>query len=160
MLKPLEQFYCDTCDMLIEKVDDGAVEWKDKSEAPEGRHLSGSFRICHNTKTKNCYQPERTGYNNNSALSKFLGEEGYIQLLDFIDRGSRIDKNYSGTRISDMREYVEFVKRLTIPHYEEARHYWDEAQQDGFFDNIGEHKYFLKETLTELIEKYSSEEEE
>ena len=34
MLKPLKQFYCDSCNQIIEKPKDGWVEWLNKKKEP------------------------------------------------------------------------------------------------------------------------------
>jgi hypothetical protein len=33
---------------------------------------------------------------------------------------------------------VEFTRRLTVPYYEEAQLYWNQAEQDGLFDGANE----------------------
>lgn len=57
-------------------------------------------------------------------------------------------------RVRDVREFVEFARRLTIPHYEEARKYWSSANSDGFFYGGNEIWIYLPQTLKSLIERY------
>jgi hypothetical protein len=155
MLKPLTQFYCDKCGVLIEDLDNASLEWLSYEHPIHNRHFYKEFRICHNE--IRCMKHAKTSKGEGGRLSDYLDEHGYIQLLDRLDRGQEVDPEYHGLAIEDFREYVLLIKRLTIPHYEEARHYWQEALEDGFFDSISKHKYFFQETLTALIRKYSGE---
>lgn len=163
MLKPLEQFFCDTCGMLIKDPADGYLEWLSYEHPIQKRTFNKEFRICHYD--DRCRKHALKALKNNDIndegghLTDFLGEKGYIQLLDRLDRGSEIDRNYIGVSIEDFREYVLLIKRLTIPHYEEAKQYWEKATNDQFFNDISEYKYFFKETLVELITQYGSDHE-
>ena len=49
---------------------------------------------------------------------------------------------------------MELVRRLTIPHYEEARLYWDKAKQNGFFEGANEIWVYLPNNLRDLIQEY------
>jgi hypothetical protein len=88
------------------------------------------------------------------ALTDFLGGEGLAQLLTFLDVGPHHMPDYRGPEVANLREYVEFFKRLHLPYYEEARRYWQRAEQDGFFDEANELWIYLPDTLKRLIELY------
>ena len=47
------------------------------------------------------------------------------------------------------------MRRMTVPYYEEARIYWDEAEADGFFADGNEYWIYQPITLKELIERYA-----
>ena len=51
---------------------------------------------------------------------------------------------------------VEFMKRLTVPYYEEARLYFKYIKKDMDFYEL-EHHIYHPENLKKLIEKYSDE---
>lgn len=51
-------------------------------------------------------------------------------------------------------EFTEVLRRLTIPHYEEARLYFKQAAQDGFFDEVNEIALYSQDTLSFIIHKY------
>jgi hypothetical protein len=48
------------------------------------------------------------------------------------------------------------VRRLLIPHYEEARQYFATAQTEGYLHE-NDIYVFSQDVLTDLIEKYGSE---
>ena len=78
-------------------------------------------------------------------------------LLSFLDEGPIHDPEYSGPRAKDIREFVDIVRRLTIPYYEEARLYWRRAQADGFFSGCGHVAIYQPDTLKLLIDTYGDE---
>ena len=66
------------------------------------------------------------------------------------------DPNYGGPRVEDIREFIEFARRLALPYYEEARLYWPKAEQDGFFDGANEIWIYLPITLEKLVRTYGA----
>jgi hypothetical protein len=152
MIEPLRQYYCDTCGNLIEKPSDGWVEWL--NEEINGQRINHAFRICHHKTVCRKYFDYRTA---DGSLEDFLGVNGLIHLLRFLDPDKTIAENYHGPILSDIREYIEIFRRLQIPHYEEARQYWDEAEIDGENDGSNEIALYLPDRLIRLIEKYSKD---
>lgn len=67
------------------------------------------------------------------------------------------DKNKNiGCQISDFSEFVDFFKRLTIPYYEEARQYFQEAMADGeIYGDENEIYLFSEEKLEKIVQKYN-----
>lgn len=161
MLKPLTQFYCDTCGEIINSPEEGWIEWISKDM--EQTHEVHSFRIVHqhsysplaSVNRKGCYQLEgKTGACDNH-LNHFLNEDyKMVNILQFLDIGPYHDPDYKGSDIADMRQYVEMVRRFTIPYYEEARHYWAEALEDGFFMDSNEISIYEVNNLKRIIERY------
>jgi hypothetical protein len=88
-------------------------------------------------------------------LSDFLGEIGIINLLCMIDPGPYHSRVFKGPSIKDFREFVEIARRLTIPYYEEARQWWIEATNDGYFSGSNEIYIYLPKSLKQMIEHYS-----
>jgi hypothetical protein len=165
MLKPLTQFYCDTCGEIINCPKEGWIEWISENDKEKGTFKTHSFRIVHHmthspiaTKTNNgCYQHSKKIERRDSHLDHFLSKEYKMaNILMFLDIGSYHNPEYNGTYLTDMRQYVETVRRLTIPYYEEARHYWTEALDDGFFIDANERMIFSVNNLKHLIEKYGN----
>jgi hypothetical protein len=126
-MEPLEQFICDTCDTIIEKVENGAIEYL-SSYDKDGKQLPlKSFRICH--AKSQCYKHLNTSGKCSRMLSEFNEENKVILLLELIDR------EYVSYDLESLKEFLELFRRLTIPYYEEARQYWASAKKDGLIIN-------------------------
>lgn len=155
-LRPLEQFVCDTCGEIIDTPEQGYIEWLDDKKA-------GRFNIVHHSlrsplkPSRSCYQHENAYGRSDSALQDFLGSRGVVEMLSFIDVGHYHRPEYHGPDVADLREWTEVARRLFIPHYEEARLYWDRALADGFFEGANELWPYLPETLQKLIEQYGED---
>lgn len=152
MIEPLKQFYCDTCGELIENLKDGWFEWLSSKE--NGMYLNHGFRICHH---KNSCQE----YLNNKdcrdvPMYDFTEELPISKMLGFLYRGAYIDLSepYEGIRIKDFREYTEVFRRLTIPYYEEARIYFNEAKNNGDIYGMNEIAFLRPEFLKRVIRDY------
>ena len=159
MLKPLEQFVCDQCGQIIESPEKGWVEWL---RNPTERKAYG-FRIVHHAtssplrvegqRDKNCYNYTRYDVRMDLPLDSFI-DELMPQLLVFLDVGPYHEPEYLGIQVKDMREFVEFVRRLTLPYYEEARLYWRKAKNDGYFWDYSPVFIYRSDALKKLIETY------
>lgn len=156
MLRPLQQFICDECGQTIENLEDGFVEWINDEESVRG------FRIVHNTR-QSPYQT-RTGcfkytdYKGRSdiPLSHYM-RLAHQELYILLDIGDAVDPNNTfKTRVKNFREYVDFAKRITIPYYEEARFYLNDALSEGYLDpGINPIALYKEETLLNIVEEYS-----
>lgn len=163
MLTPLKQFVCDTCGEIINSPEEGWVEWIFNSGLEGEKREIHSFRIVHHfsssphssSNPNGCYQHTKKRGRNDNHLHYFTDEDRkIILLLKFLDIGTILQPTYNGCDIRDMREYVEFVRRLTIPYYEEARLCFNEAKADSFFADSNEILVYKEETLKEVIERY------
>ncbi len=163
MLKPLEQFFCDKCGGIIEKPEHGWVEWESKIEGNSLKQWG--FKIVHHSsfspimdkqkRDGGCYHYQNSLHRSDLHLDCFLGNYSMPELLSFLDIGPYHNPVYDGPNVFNMREFVEFARRLTIPFYEEARKYWSIALADGYFADANEIWIYLPENLKQLIEKYS-----
>ncbi|TXK52138.1 hypothetical protein FVR03_01580 [Pontibacter qinzhouensis] len=80
-----------------------------------------------------------------------------IQLYGMLDPGPFISpKHYKGPEVEDIREVVEFLRRLTLPYYEEAKQYWHDADADEYFSGSNELSSYLPYTLKNIIERYGN----
>lgn len=163
MLIPLKQFICDTCGEIIQKPEDGWVEWISVYNESTKKFNTHSYRIVHHQSASpkkessyyGCYQHDKAKGRCDNHLHHFINDEYQMaNILSFLDVGPYHCNTFSGTGINDIREYVEFVRRLTIPYYEEARIYWQEALEDGYFEDANEIWIYGTKTLKQLIEKY------
>jgi hypothetical protein len=85
-----------------------------------------------------------------------VGTDGFVTLLAELDPGPYHAPQYAGPDVRDVREWVELCRRLHTPYYEEARLYWKDALQDGFFEGDNEARMYLPRRLKSLIEKYKN----
>lgn len=156
MLKPLQQWICDTCNQIIQSPNDGCIEWLSDDNC-----IQYGFKIIHNATCSpkyppsSCYQYIDIPHQADAPLEYFVGPKGVAYLLSFLDVGPYHDPNFSGPWVKDVREFIEFMRRLTLPFYEEARLYWHNALEEGYFGDANEISVYLPETLESLIAKYS-----
>jgi len=155
-LKPLSQWICDRCGEVIEGPPHGYLEWRRN----RGDVRAFGFKIVHYKP----YSPQRSeggcyfydGYPGRmgGSLAEFTGDHAMPSLLSFVDQGPIHEKVYRGPMLVDYREWVELVRRLTIPGYEEARLYREQAVQDGFFAEMDERAAYRPDILRQLIGTY------
>ena len=155
MLIPLEQWICDTCAEVIESPEHGWLEWRQGED-----HKAFEFRIVHHATRSprrphgDCYRSdERHGH-----LTQYGGDDGLVNLLCLLDQGIYIDPvhaDQSYPDVKDIREWMELVRRLQIPYYEEARQYFHKASQEGYFDGAWG-SIFRPESLKFIIQKYAT----
>lgn len=161
MLKPLEQFICDTCGEIIKSRNEGIVEWISKTNQTSNNLEIHSHKIVHHfphsplTGENRCYQLNDASGQATVQLNNFMNPNNIIaRILKPLDIGPLFDKHYSGPAITDFRDYVEIIKRLTIPYYEEARLYWQEAVNDGFLEGKHEISAYSVDTLKAIVNQY------
>jgi hypothetical protein len=150
MLEPLNQFICDNCGGIIDGVENGFVEWLVEPETS----LNYNFTIVHAPQnpgdTLGClqHQPQSSYIH----LEYLMSDEGLIQILWFLDTGLYYAPAYQGPKVKDMREFVELVRRLKLPYYEEARNYIFDTPD---FDHGDELTMYSALNLRALIETNS-----
>jgi len=151
-LKPLVQWYCDTCGEVIEKADDGWVEWVWKDRTNSG------FRIVHHVGAlpdgRTCQRNRRTEGLADRGLKDFLGSYGQSLLLCMLDDGEIADPKHTRPLSVDIREWLILFRRLNTPYYEEARLYMSKAKSDGYYNDWNQAAVFKDESLLELIKEY------
>ncbi len=158
MLQPLQQFICDKCKKVIERPEFGYVEYLSQIEKRDGRmmQIRSGFKIVHNSKEKSCHFFERSIELCTLPLRDFFVNDSKFSLIfSFLDEGEILTPTGIAVEIKDVREYTDFVKRILIPYYEEARIYFDEAKIDGFFDGDNEYFVYSSSKMKEIVEKYT-----
>jgi len=148
MLKPLSQWYCDVCDKIIEKPEDGYVIWMN-----DENYRDYNFKIIHQSKCDNHEFPS------SMDINSFLGEEGRNMLLSFLSIGP-IKHNIGqrgGMRIKNMDEFVDFFRRMQVPYYEEARKRFHNSNLLDDFSDANEIYSYQVKVLKKIIEKYTED---
>lgn len=145
---PLKQFICDKCGELIKSPEDGWLQWLD-IDPETGRNVDNNFIIVHHMPASplggnyGCYH--RSQHISDMHLEYFLGHNGLVHLLSLFD-----------SKLNETKELIEIIRRLHIPHYEEARIYWKTATNDGFLDEADSEWPYLQDNLLEIINRYGS----
>lgn len=150
-LQPLQQWVCDKCGEIIEKPEDGWLEWL--GETNTLKH--GGFKIVHHKsasphaiKNRDCYHYSNHPEREDMHLKEFLGPDGLAELSAWV---------YS-PGVKDLKEWAEMFRRLHVPYYEEARRRWHAAESDGYFHEIDESARYSQDVLKEVIEQYGDAE--
>lgn len=150
-LKPLHQWVCDICGEIIEKPEDGYIQFHYQDSKCDDiiivHHLTKSPRREYNE--EGCYK-----YQSDLDLKSYLSHEGIARMISRMDLGEYHEPDYEGPRVSDIRKWADVFRRLQIPYYEEARLYWNRALNDGYFDGANEIWPYLPQNLEMLIRNY------
>ena len=145
MSKPLSTWFCDVCGNIIETPESGYVTWKTSGSA--GSH---SFKIIHKIK---CDLKDHIA---SAELTQFLGERGLTYLLSHLSAGPIIISatGSSHRTVSNIDEFVDFLRRLQIPYYEQARRKFLLHQVSEDYADSNEVYPYLPDTLKRIADKY------
>ena len=154
MLAPLKQWVCDRCSEVIQKPEDGFLEWLADGDAVSG------FKIVHargaSSRGGECFHYTDHLNRADMHLSYYLGPAGLSALLGLLDPGAYHAPTPAAASATTTREFVETARRLHVPYFEEARRYWDRAEADGLFDGSNEDTLYAPEFLQSLVKRYAS----
>lgn len=160
MLKPLEQFICDKCKEVIDNPNDGYVEFLSNQENQNDKKIltRSGFKIVHHGKEKRCQYFTSDKRKKTLPLRDFLDEnKNQSILLSFLDEGEYVASEALEVRIKDLREFTELARRTSIPYYEEARIYFEQAKSNGDFYGVDGYTAYWVTRLKEIIEKFSNQ---
>lgn len=125
----MQTWICDSCGNVIEKAEDGRVEWITIGTEKTGRDLRLVHRFGAGPKKKGCLHNEQAEFAKDEGtvadneLTDFLGPDGLMRLLVFIAE-SELPTN----------DVLQMIKRLHIPGYEQAFRHFAEAIHEGVFE--------------------------
>ncbi|WP_316736708.1 hypothetical protein [Pedobacter aquatilis] len=153
MLVPLEEFRCDTCGDIIESPKTAYLEWNSVKDE-NGKLRATNFKIVHHDPANNVVCSENG--TSTTSLEKYVGSEGSGNLWSFIDEGEIVAPNYTGPRALNLREFTEVARRLSMPHYEEARDFLHMAESDGYISS-NQYGIYSVDKLQFIIEKYGAD---
>lgn len=107
-----KQWICDNCKGIINNSKEGYVVWESDSNM-----LHHTFKIIHQGIC------DDGSFSNSLALDDFLGFDGLINLTAMLSSGPvKINiGQQSGNYVKNMDEYVDFLRRVQIPYYEQNR---------------------------------------
>lgn len=143
MDKPLQHWYCDVCDGKIEDVESGYVIWRSTGLGYRG------FKIVHQSKC------DSDSYPASAALKNFIGSSGLNYLMSFLSPGPLMTRNRGGTpSVTDFDEFSDFVRRVQIPYYEEARRFFGIEEVINHFCDANEVYPYTPDVLKSIIEQY------
>lgn len=134
---------CDHCGDVIDTPAAGYVLWDRRDDGPEG------YRVIHQGRCDDKI------YRNSMPLDSFLGPDGLTYLLSFLSLGPvkhGLGDDSSPT-VRDMDAFVDFVRRVQIAGYEQAReHYRDPDVLDRYSD-ANEHYPYRQEVIDDLLRR-------
>ena len=143
-LTPLKQWICDSCGEIIEKPEEGWFEWYEDKKTS----LGTGFRIVHH-RNSCMYDDSMLNHQDKTTLDlnlkDVIGTDGLANSLFRIELSEK--DIYT---LADLKGFIEILRRLHIPYWEEARLYWDKAYRDGFHDGCD----FSENTLLSVINEY------
>ena len=163
-LEPLKQWICDECGEVIEKPEDGWIEWI--TDSKNDMKVSGFRIVHHSTKSPirkkhgeprgpSCYGYDGDVGRSDLPLKDMVGQLGMARMLSMLDVGVILDPEAEGKmRVGDMRSWTETFRRLFMPYYEEARLCFDAAERDGYYSDANEISPFTANSLKTVIEEY------
>ncbi|WP_156649148.1 hypothetical protein [Mycobacteroides abscessus] len=138
-MPPLTRWSCDSCG---EDITDPEQAWVAFSDGPK-EGASGWVIVHHNLYGKKCDPSEKSTI----ALSEAIGPNGLTNLLSFLSYGPIIRAKRSRNRVADFDEFVDLIRRVQIPWYEEARKRWYEEGTRDHVDLSDEVIPFRTESL-------------
>lgn len=148
MTAPLTTWTCDTCGQEISNAKDGYVVWRATSAA----NPKADYRIVHQNKNGSTCDPgAQGGYQRSQALPDFLGPDGLATLLAMLSPGP-LKGPASEPDIRDLDEWVDFVRRVQTPWYEQARTRFDDDQIQQDYADSNETWPYLPDTLHRIAQ--------
>lgn len=146
MDKPLTRWYCDQCGEPV-TAEDGYVIWDSQGTAHD-------FRIIHQSRCDD----ERL--HSSTALKRLLGPDGLTHLLAWISYGPLKpgpESPRTTPNVADLDEYVDLIRRLQVPYYEEARRRFQHPDLQDNTSDWNEVSPYLTEELQGFIRRYPVE---
>jgi hypothetical protein len=145
-LLPLRQWKCDACGLVIDGPEAGWVEWL---AVPTRGTKAHRFRIVHNS--NRCQYPS-AGRVRDIHLAHLVGPDGLGLLLALLAPDRQAGSREDG--VASLDEWCELVRRLHLPHYEEARQYRQDAEADGFYERPEGQPPYGQAALLNLLARY------
>ncbi|MER7114138.1 hypothetical protein ABT332_06575 [Saccharomonospora azurea] len=152
---PLKAWTCDVCgEPVTSDPNDGLVVWR--SEPYDQGDRDYDFKIVHKTilsdpEPRLCDPGSKRGYSGNLDLTLFLGADGLALLLSWLSPGP-MQGGTNAPRVVNMDQFVDFVRRVQTPYYEEARTRFADDQTHHWLGDANEYAPYLPETLQKIAD--------
>lgn len=111
---------CDTCAEPIRDAKDGYVIW----DWIEVSGQTANFRIIHSAP---CTSRALGREDASAHLPTLLGPDGLSFLLSFLSYGTLMGPSSTDTKVPNLDEFVDFVRRVQTSYYEQARRRFQDA---------------------------------
>lgn len=145
MHPPLTYWYCDVCGEIIESANHAYVIWRE-----DDAHLAYDFHIIHQSRCDNERSPA------SMDLRTFLGPEGLNYLFAMLVVGPIKNRlgDKPGCCVKDMDEFVDFMRRVQTPYYEEARRKFNDQEVLEALADANEVYPYQEDVLRRVITEY------
>ncbi len=141
---------CDNCGELLQRAEDGYVEWLITQADEHGNRRGRGLRLVHHLPASphhSCQYDEDEEFRRDGSilqslsLEQFLGPDGLMLLLSMLAR-DKLPK----------ADVLEMIKRLHIPGYEHARQHFQRAIDDGVFEPNVPEGYYWQSNINAVLE--------
>ncbi|MGH3389005.1 MAG: hypothetical protein ACRDOO_09010 [Actinomadura sp.] len=103
---------------------------------------------------RRCDPGAAAGYTSNLDLTLFLDADGLSYLLSWLSTGSIKGGGHPDIAETDLDHYVDFVRRVQTPYYEEARPRLRDEKTRHWLGDAGEAYPYLPDTLRRIAEEH------
>jgi hypothetical protein len=121
-IQPPARWLCDTCGEQVTDPAGALVVWR-VADRDGGGHAFRDFKIVHKGP---CDPESQAGYVMSLEVDRFTGPDGLTMLLSWLSIGPLKGGGYPRVAPEDLDAYVDLVRRVQLPGYEEARRYFDD----------------------------------
>ena len=162
-VQPLQTWICDTCGEPVTSASaNGLVVWRDLwpdnpneyfQQVPQTVPEIYDFRIVHQDNgngTRSCDPGAKEGFVSSLPLERFLGADGLTMMLNWLSVGPL--KGGGGSRITDTDQFVDFVRRVQVPYYEQARPHLNAQQTHDLLSDANEYLPYMTDVLRNIAE--------
>jgi hypothetical protein len=92
------------------------------------------------------------GYPASLDLMHFLGTDGLAMLLSWLSIGPIKGGGRPSIAVTDLDEFVDFVRRVQTPYYEEARPRFGDGKTLDWLSDANEYSPYRPDTLRKIAE--------
>lgn len=149
MLKKTDCWICDHCDDLIERAEDGIVEWIDMPHVDVRQKRRRGLRIVHRGDLRNGTCVYKKGAHP-LRIDEAYGFEHLHQMMDQ-DGLMRLLIMLHEKQFEDSEQVYEVIKRIHIQGYEEARRHIAEAISSNMLEERGPMMYPFADEIEAVL---------
>lgn len=134
-------WYCDTCGGQITNPEEGYVTWN-----VDEQHHEHGFVIIHKIGCDDERRPSGV------PLADLVGFDGLTRLLSFLSVGPlrADDEHPTDPSITNIDEFVDLIRRLQLPFYEEARHHFANSGVREAMSDANEYAPYMQKMLEKI----------